>query len=125
MYKRSLEAGFHYIDHPFGYKHVKDQVAIILKHMHVYLKKKMESGERVTFKLHRATLKSVENNVASRNKIEQSIRMTKTCSLQKVCTWCWTRWRNTNCQVFGLCFCLLCNLLVNTSFFVVVLFIMQ
>lgn len=46
MYKGNLKARFHYIDHPLGYKHVKDQVAIVLKHRWAYLKKKMESNER-------------------------------------------------------------------------------
>jgi hypothetical protein len=43
--KEALEAGFHYVDHPLVYKHVKDQVVIILKHKQTYLKKKMEFSE--------------------------------------------------------------------------------
>jgi len=38
--KEVLDVGFEYIDFPFGYKHVKDQVAIVLKSRHGWLKKK-------------------------------------------------------------------------------------
>ncbi len=43
--KEALEATFHYVDHPLVYKHVKDQVVVVLKHRRTYLKKKMEFGE--------------------------------------------------------------------------------
>ncbi len=37
--------GFEYLNHPLGYKHVKDQVAIVLKGRQGWLKKKIERGD--------------------------------------------------------------------------------
>jgi hypothetical protein len=37
--------GFEYLDHPLTFKHVKDQVATILKGRQGWLKKKIEKGE--------------------------------------------------------------------------------
>ncbi len=37
--KEALEQGFHYLDHSLVFKHVKDQVALILKATHGWLKK--------------------------------------------------------------------------------------
>jgi hypothetical protein len=38
--KKSLEIGFEYLNHPLAFKHVKDQMAIMLKGRRGWLKKK-------------------------------------------------------------------------------------
>jgi hypothetical protein len=40
--KETLEQGFHCLDHSLAFKHVKDQVASILKAKHGWLKKKLK-----------------------------------------------------------------------------------
>jgi len=37
--------GFEYLDHPLGYKHVKDRATIVLKGKQGWLKKKIERGD--------------------------------------------------------------------------------
>ncbi len=43
--KEALDVGFEYIDFLFGYKHVKDQVIVVLKSRRGWLKKKIKKGE--------------------------------------------------------------------------------
>jgi hypothetical protein len=43
--KTTLEMQFEYLYHLFGYKYVKDQVAIMLKGRHGSLKRKINKGE--------------------------------------------------------------------------------
>lgn len=43
--KEALEQGFHYLNHPLTFKHVKEQVASVLKVRYGWLKK-IEVGER-------------------------------------------------------------------------------
>jgi superoxide dismutase len=43
--KEALEQGFHYLNHPLTFKHVKEQVASVLKVRYGWLRK-IEVGER-------------------------------------------------------------------------------
>jgi hypothetical protein len=43
--KKVLYTRFEYLDHPLAFKHVKDQMATMLKGKRGWLKKKIEKGE--------------------------------------------------------------------------------
>lgn len=48
--KKALEMGFEYLDHPLAYKYIKNQVAIVLKSRHGWLKNKCKKGEGRSWK---------------------------------------------------------------------------
>jgi hypothetical protein len=84
--KDALDQQFEYLNYPLAYKHVKDQVAIVLKGRRGYLRKKIKAGTDRPWncpKLHWNQLKealALEENVASANKMIRIRGMQKTTS---------------------------------------------
>ncbi len=79
--------GFEYLNHPLAFKHVKDQVATMLKGRWGWLKKKIEKCEKQLgncSKLHYNQLKEV---LAQEENVEKVAHMTKNCATRKIASW--------------------------------------
>jgi hypothetical protein len=55
--------GFEYLDHPLGYKHMKDQVVVVLKGRQRFLKKTIEKGDPEP--QHKSTLVPIDGNLVT------------------------------------------------------------
>ncbi len=75
--KETLEHGFHYLDYMLAFKHVEDQVVLVLKARHGWLQNKIEAREGRPLDVLEAHWNQMKVVLLKGTKIEQAILMTK------------------------------------------------
>lgn len=88
---RRYSMGFKYLDHALGYKHVKDQVVVVLIGRQRFLKKTIEKGDPQP--QHKSTMVPIDGDLVTWGQCWKVSTHVKDSNESKECISCWrSRW---------------------------------